>query len=138
MPSRELLDSYEAFGWNYVTCMSGLFHVFANTEENPAEIHTDPIVQSLTYEKIEKKVSSGLSICVLLLLYIVFVNRLAWRNTPFTLTRIVQENPIPFFLTEIVLFLLFFFGRLLPFLQIRKQMKTLRNGSFPEVRIRKK
>ena len=32
----------------------------------------------------------------------------------------------------------FFFGRLLPFLQIRKQMKTLRNGSFPEVRIKKK
>ena len=138
LPSRELLDSYEAFSWNYVTCMSGLFHIFANTEENPAEIHTDPIVQSLTYEKIEKKVSSGLSVCVLLLLYVVFVNRLAWRNTPFTLTRIVQENPIPFFLTEIVLILLFFFGRLLPFLQIRKQMKALRNGSFPEVRIRKK
>ena len=138
VPSSELLDSYEAFGWQYVTCMSGLYQIFANAEENPAEIHTDPIVQSLTYEKIEKKVSSGLSICVLLLFYVVFVNRLAWRNTPFTLTRIVQENPIPFFLTEIVLFLLFFFGRLLPFLQIRKQMKALRNGSFPEVRIRKK
>ena len=138
VPSRELLDSYEAFGWNYVTCMSGLFHIFANAEENPAEIHTDPIVQSLTYEKIENKVNKGLSVCPLLLLYVLFVNWIAWRNIPFTLTRIVQENPIPFFLAEFLLYFLFFFGRLLPFLQIRKQMKALRNGSFPEVRIRKK
>ena len=138
VPSRELLDSYEAFGWQYVTCMSGLYQIFANAEENPAEIHTDPIVQALTYEKIETKVSKGLSACFLLLFYALAVNWIVWRNTPFTLTRVVQENPIPFFLAEILLYILFFFGRLLPFLQIRRQMKALRNGSFPAVRIRKK
>ena len=138
VPSSELLDSYEAFGWQYVTSMSGLYQIFANAEENSAEIHTDPIVQALTYEKIETKVSKGLSACFLLLFYALAVNWIVWRNVPFTLTHIVQENPIPFFLAEILLYILFFFGRLLPFLQIRKQMKALRNGSFPEVRIRKK
>ena len=118
--------------------MSGLYHIFSNAEENPAELHTDPIVQSLAYEKIEKRVSKGFSTCILLMLYILFVNGVTLRSGVFTLTQIIQQNLIPFFLADFLLILLFFFGRLLPFLQIRRQMKTLRNGSFPEVKIRKK
>lgn len=53
VPRQELLDSYEVFGWNYVSCMSGLYHIFANDIENPMELHTDPIVQSIAYERIE-------------------------------------------------------------------------------------
>jgi len=138
VPSAELLESYSAFGWEYISCMSGLYHIFANDAEHPAELHTDPIVQSLAYEKIEKRVSKGFSTCILLMLYILFVNGVTFRSGVFTLTEIIQQNLIPFFLADFLLILLFFFGRLLPFLQIRRQMKTLRNGSFPEVKIRKK
>ena len=49
VPPQELLDNYEAFGWNYISCMSGLYHIFANETENPIELHTDPIVQSIAY-----------------------------------------------------------------------------------------
>ena len=138
VPSAELLESYSAFGWEYISCMSGLYHIFTNDKENPVELHTDPIVQSIAYERIEKKVSSGFSTCILLMFYILFVNGTTLRSDVFTLTAIVSQNLIPFFLANFLLILLFFFGRLLPFLQIRRQMKTLRNGSFPEVRIRRK
>ena len=138
IPPPELLESYNAFGWEYVSCMSGLYHIFSNAEENPAELHTDPIVQSLAYEKIEKRVSKGFSTCILLMLYILFVNGVTLRSGVFTLTEIIQQNLIPFFLADFLLILLFFFGRLLPFLQIRRQMKSLRNGSFPEIEIRNK
>lgn len=138
VPSPERLENYAAFGWEYVSCMSGLYHIFANAEEHPAELHTDPIVQALAYEKIERQVSNGFSTCILLLLYILFVNGLALRSGAFTLTAILTQNLIPFFLADFLMILLFFFGRLLPFLQVRKQMKALRNGSFPQVRIGKK
>ncbi|WP_405727182.1 DUF2812 domain-containing protein [Anaerotignum sp.] len=138
IPSAELLESYSAFGWEYLSCMSGLYHIFATVTEKPAELHTDPIVQSLAFEKIEKRVSNGFFTCILLMLYILFANGATLRSGVFTLTAIVSQNLIPFFLADFLLILLFFFGRLLPFLQIRKQMKALRNGSFPEVRIRRK
>lgn len=138
IPSAELLESYSAFGWEYLSCMSGLYHIFATVTEKPAELHTDPIVQSLAFEKIEKRVSSGFFTCILLMLYILFANGATLRSGVFPLTAIIEQNLIPFFLADFLLILLFFFGRLLPFLQIRKQMKALRNGSFPEVRIRKK
>lgn len=138
VPSPELLENYAAFGWEYVSCMSGLYHIFANAEEHPAELHTDPIVQALAYEKIEKRISRGFSSCILLLLYLLFVNGTTLRSGAFTLTAILTQNLIPFFLADFLIILLFFFGRLLPFLQVRKQMKALRNGSFPQVRIGKK
>ena len=138
VPPKELLDSFNAFGWQYVSCMSGLYHVFANDAENPVKLHTDPIVQSLAYEKIEKRVNNGFFTCILLMFYILFVNGTTIHSGAFTLTEIIQDNLIPFFLADALMILLFFFGKLLPFLQIRKQMKALRNGSFPEIKVRKK
>jgi len=108
VPSAELLESYSAFGWEYISCMSGLYHIFANDAEHPAELHTDPVVQSLAYEKIEKKVSSGFSTCILLMLYILFVNGTTFRSGAFTLTAILTQNLIPFFLADFLMILLFF------------------------------
>lgn len=51
----EQIDLYEENGWEYVTSYQW-FHVFSSpTENNAAEIHTDPAEQAFTLQRLNKK-----------------------------------------------------------------------------------
>lgn len=131
IPPQELLESYAAFGWEYVTCISGLYHVFVNKAETPEPLHTDPLVQSLAYKKIEKKVNNSLSITAIMLVYLFFEHLLLEKKDVITLSACIETNVLLFFLADILFVILLFFARLLPCLHIRRQMKAMQNGSFP-------
>ena len=129
--SKEQQNIYQDFGWEYVCCLGGLFHIFSNENKKPMELHTDPIVQSLGYEKISKKLNNDLLWTCILSLYMLWLNYRSIRLGIFDFTAMVEENLPPFILASVLILVLLLLARLFPCLQIRKQLKTLRHGRFP-------
>lgn len=129
IPEKEMIETYAAFGWKYVTCISNFFHVYAH--EGDAELHSDPLVQSLTLKKTEKRLKGSLQSTCLLLIPVLFSFRNLAHNDELTPENIVRYHLIPYFLVLFLFFLLLFLHAILPYLQIRRQRKTLQNGSFP-------
>lgn len=54
-PSDEMIEYYASYGWEYVCTIAKLFHVYKSSDEEPIEIHTDPIMQGYTYDYLNKK-----------------------------------------------------------------------------------
>lgn len=134
---QEQLEAYQDFGWEFVTSMSGLFHIFSNTEEIPIELHTDPIVQGIGYEKIAKRLNHNLLSACIITLYLLWLNYKNFKRGIFDLTAIVEQNLIPFLLASFLSLVLLLLARLFPYLQIRRQLKTMQNGAFPREQSRK-
>lgn len=130
IPEKEMIETYATFGWEYVTCISNFFHVYAH--EGDAELHSDPLVQSLTLEKTEKRLKGSLQTTFVVPIYALISYGSLAHSGELTLTNIVRYNLIPYFLALFFFFLLSFLQALLPYLQIRRQRKILQNGSFPE------
>ena len=57
---EESLEVYQAAGWDYVTHLAQGFHIFISNCPEPEEIHTDPIAQADTFEKLYQKMKSGM------------------------------------------------------------------------------
>lgn len=52
---EELQGLYEDAGWAYIGDMEGTFWVWRATRADAEELHTDPVVQSMTYERLCKR-----------------------------------------------------------------------------------
>lgn len=129
LPEKEMIQDHAARGWEYVTCISNFFHVYAH--EGDAELYSDPLVQSLTLEKTEKRLKGSAQSTCLLLIPVLFPFRNLAHNDKLTLANLIRYDLIPYFLVLFLFFLLLFLHAILPYLQIRRQRKTLQSGSFP-------
>lgn len=66
-PSEEMLNYYEDYGWEYVCTIAKLFHIYRSKDEEPVEIHTDPILQGYTYDYLNKRLKLYSWLCCLML-----------------------------------------------------------------------
>lgn len=70
IPNDEILEYYKASGWNYISHINEAFFIYMSTDGEVEEIHTDPVVQSYTYEALNRKLK-GTTILVTILTLIV-------------------------------------------------------------------
>lgn len=54
-PDSFILESYGQLGWHYICTASNKFYIFASYDGNPVELHTEPVVQSCSFEYLAKK-----------------------------------------------------------------------------------
>lgn len=74
-PSPERLDVYESLGWQYVTVLDGLFHVWRCEDPDAPELDTDPVVQAEGYRYLKRRIIRSLAgeavlLVVLVALYV--------------------------------------------------------------------
>lgn len=91
MPNQEMLDYYDAAGWSYVATLNKLFFIWKSTRLDAEELHSDPIVQSIAYERLCKRLTRdavGCAIAVAALLAIIIC------------TFVFYPRPVMLFLTS--------------------------------------
>lgn len=76
-PSQAMQESYEQNGWHYICTARKYFYIFASYDVEPVEIHTEPRIQSYSFECLEKKwKTSGIVLIIALIVSIIAVVRL--------------------------------------------------------------
>ncbi|SHH73810.1 Protein of unknown function [Sporobacter termitidis DSM 10068] len=62
-PDAEIYQLYRDSGWRYITTFQKRFHIFMAEDSAARELHTDPVVQSYTLDKLTRElvVSSAIS-----------------------------------------------------------------------------
>lgn len=54
-PNNDKVEYYRNFGWEYVCTISNAFHIYKTYEKEYIEMHTDPVMQSYTYDNLKRK-----------------------------------------------------------------------------------
>ena len=54
-PPPEMTDAYRELGWEYVCTLAGTFHIWRCGDPAAPELDTDPVVQSMGYGYLERK-----------------------------------------------------------------------------------
>ena len=54
-PPPEMTDAYRELGWEYVCTLAGTFHIWRCDDPSAPELDTDPVVQSMGYGYLERK-----------------------------------------------------------------------------------
>lgn len=71
LPPPKMREMYEEFGWEFVTHYRNKGYIFCTAQENPTELHTDPVAQSAgirsIYESARKLYLAMLIISLLLM-----------------------------------------------------------------------
>lgn len=71
MPNDEILEYYKDSGWNYISHINKTFFIYRSTYDEMKEIHTDPVVQSYTYEALNRKLKSTTILVTILSLLVI-------------------------------------------------------------------
>ena len=54
-PKREMVDTYQEMGWEYVCTLAGTFHIWFCADPDAPELDTDPVVQGMGYDYLRRK-----------------------------------------------------------------------------------
>ena len=54
-PSEDQIEHYKDYGWDYVCSIQNGFHIYSTEKSDFTELHTDPVIQSYAFTKMEKK-----------------------------------------------------------------------------------
>ena len=90
-PSDEMLSAYTDAGWEFVAHQGNQFCIWKSTRPDATELHTDPIVQSESYRRLCKKLTSTAAftgLCVVAIFAIILGGFL------------VSDRPVTLFLTS--------------------------------------
>ena len=90
-PSDEMLSAYTDAGWEFVAHQGNQFFIWKSTRPDATELHTDPIVQSESYRRLCKKLTSTAAftgLCVVAIFAIILGGFL------------VSDRPVTLFLTS--------------------------------------
>ncbi len=71
MPNDEVLEYYKDSGWNYISHINKTLFIYMSTYDEMKEIHTDPVVQSYTYEALNRKLKSTTILVTILSLLVI-------------------------------------------------------------------
>lgn len=71
--AEEQRDALEQGGWNFITPYRNYFHVYASADDAAEEPHTDPAVQSLTYDAVCRRSGSAAAFFVIATLAILSI-----------------------------------------------------------------
>lgn len=76
-PPEDVIEMYAALGWAYVCTLAGLFHIWRCDDPEKPELDTDPVVQSMGYRHLKKRmvwdtIQTGV-------LFLALVGLYAWR-----------------------------------------------------------
>lgn len=55
LPKREMVETYQEMGWEYVCTLAGAFHVWCCEDPDAPELDTDPVVQGMGYDYLRRK-----------------------------------------------------------------------------------
>lgn len=87
-PKREMMETYQEMGWEYVCTLAGTFHVWQCDDPTAPELDTDPVVQGMGYGYLRRKMRLRLLRLpgILLLLVVIFLYPWIWGagDTPLT------------------------------------------------------
>jgi hypothetical protein len=126
-PSQEQLEVYHDCGWDFAA-KNGIFHVFCADEKiDTIELHTDPIEQSHTMDKLNKKLKNNLiigAIAMALFLGMIF-SIYVFNNEPFL--YMVQGQVVQQMLLVIVE-LYVFYSIIRNYIDISKLKRSLSQG----------
>jgi len=68
-PNNDKVEYYRNFGWEYVCTISNAFHIYKTYEKEYIEMHTDPVMQSYTYDNLKRKFKKSSIITIILLFF---------------------------------------------------------------------
>lgn len=71
--NNRMVELYAEFDWEKVCSITPQFCIFRTAEEHPTELHTDPIAQSIAYERLYRRQKRGLLVLFPLLLALLFL-----------------------------------------------------------------
>lgn len=54
-PREDQIEHYKDYGWDYVCSIQNGFHIYSTEKSDFTELHTDPVIQSYAFTKMESK-----------------------------------------------------------------------------------
>ena len=129
-PPPEMAAAYRERGWEYVCTLAGTFHVWRCGDPDAPELDTDPVVQSMGYGYLKRKIRRHLLRLPAILLLCLTIRVLPWIRGTGEMPLVDQlEQTLP---GEAWLFLLMLisvtFFELLDALRMRRLMRSLQTG----------
>ena len=125
-PKREMMETYQEMGWEYVCTLAGTFHVWQCDDPTAPELDTDPVVQGMGYGYLRRKMRLRLLRLpgILLLLVVIFLYPWIWGagDTPL-INQLRRALPGEWILLVIVLG----YGLFLEVLDVRQMRRLLRS-----------
>lgn len=117
-------EAYAQAGWNYVTTLRGLYYVYRTLDPDAPALHTDPVTQSFTFDRLLRRRLWALLLLIPLLLF-------AFRSELAALIDNPWSPVYQFFLkTEgcclYLVLLIFYAAALIPLFRQRRALKALR------------
>lgn len=124
--SPERREVYESLGWQYVTVMQGLFHVWRCEDPIAPELDTDPVVQAEGYRYLKRRMLR--SALVELGFLVLLTGMLIWQWTSEApLLYTLEELPGRMLLRQVWLWLILVLEAR-ELLGMRRVLRTLRAG----------
>ena len=121
---RDRNEAYAQAGWDYVTTLRGLYYVYRTLDPDAPALHTDPVTQSFTFDRLLRRRLWALVLLIPLILFM-FRNELAALiDNPWSpvLTFLLKTEGCCLYLV----LLIFYIAALIPLFRQRRALKALR------------
>ena len=121
---RDRNEAYAQAGWDYVTTLRGLYYVYRTLDPDAPALHTDPVTQSFTFDRLLRRRLWALVLLIPLSLFM-FRNELAaLADNPWSpvLTFLLKTEGCCLYLV----LLIFYIAALIPLFRQRRALKALR------------
>jgi hypothetical protein len=93
-PGFERRQLCEEMGWRYVATIWKICHIFMTEDAGAPELHTDPLVQSYTVEKLTRRLVAWAAVSIALLAVIAGIIVSSVVRGTFVRNLILNSNPL--------------------------------------------
>ena len=129
-PRREMVETYQEMGWEYVCTLADTFHVWRCDDPHAPELDTDPVVQGMGYDYLRRRMRLRLLRLPAILLLCLVIGALPWVWGVGDMPLVDQlEQALP---GEELFWLLMLVGvicfELLDAFRMRRLLRSLRTG----------
>jgi len=83
-PREDQIDHYKDYGWEYVCTIQNGFHIYSTEKSDFTELHTDPVIQSYAFTKMESKLklASGVYLVSLPIIMLMILFPIIFQDHP--------------------------------------------------------